>query len=45
MNDFPINTGVILVPQPGVKPPYKIEFIELDDEGRGRPDGVHATII
>ena len=33
MNDFPINTGVKLVPQPGVKPPYKIEFIELDDKG------------
>jgi len=33
MNDFPINTGVKLVPQPGIKPPYKIEFIELDDKG------------
>jgi len=33
MNDFPINTGVKLVPQPGVKPPYKIEFIELNDKG------------
>jgi len=33
MNDFPINTGVKLVPQPGIKPPYKIEFIELNDKG------------
>ena len=33
MNDFPINTGVRLIPQPGIKPPYKIEFIELDDKG------------
>ncbi|MCP4577306.1 MAG: VWA domain-containing protein [Deltaproteobacteria bacterium] len=34
MNDFPIHTGVKLVPQPGVKPPYKIEFVELDDKGK-----------
>jgi hypothetical protein len=33
MNDFPINTGVKLIPQPGIKPPYKIEFIELNDKG------------
>ena len=33
MNDFPIHTGVKLVPQPGIKPPYKIEFIELNDKG------------
>jgi len=33
MNDFPINTGVKLVPQPGIKPPYKIEFIELNNKG------------
>lgn len=33
MNDFPIHTGVKLVPQPGVKPPYKIEFIELNEKG------------
>ncbi|MCF8127122.1 MAG: VWA domain-containing protein [Deltaproteobacteria bacterium] len=33
MNDFPVNTGVKLVPQPGIKPPYKIEFIELNDKG------------
>jgi Ca-activated chloride channel family protein len=35
MNDFPIHTGVKLVPQPGIKPPYKIEFIELNDKGEG----------
>ncbi|OQY44650.1 MAG: hypothetical protein B6240_10125 [Desulfobacteraceae bacterium 4572_87] len=34
MNDFPINTGVKLVPQPGIKPPYKIEFIELNNQGK-----------
>jgi len=34
MNEFPINTGVKLVPQPGIKPPYKIEFIELDNKGK-----------
>ena len=33
MDDFPINTGVKLIPQPGIKPPYKIEFIELDEKG------------
>ncbi len=33
MNEFPINTGVRLIPQPGIKPPYKIEFIELDSKG------------
>jgi Ca-activated chloride channel homolog len=34
MNDFAINTGVKLLPQPGIKPPYKIEFIELDHKGK-----------
>jgi hypothetical protein len=33
MNDFPIHTGVKLIPQPGIKPPYKIEFIELNEKG------------
>ena len=33
MNDFPISTGVKLIPQPGIKPPYKIEFIELNEKG------------
>lgn len=33
MTDFPINTGVKLIPRPGVKPPYKIEFIELGEKG------------
>ena len=33
MNEFPINTGVKLVPQPGMKPPYRIKFIELNDKG------------
>ena len=33
MNEFPINTGVNLIPQQGVKPPYRIEFIELNDKG------------
>ncbi len=33
MNEFPINTGVKLIPQPGIKPPYRIEFIELNDKG------------
>lgn len=34
MTDFPIDTGVKLIPQPGVKPPWKIEFIELNNEGK-----------
>ena len=33
MNNFPINTGVKLIPQPGMKPPYRIKFIELNDKG------------
>jgi hypothetical protein len=33
MNELPINTGVKLIPQPGIKPPYRIEFIELNDKG------------
>jgi len=33
MNEFPINTGVKLIPQPGMKPPYRIKFIELNDKG------------
>lgn len=33
MNEFSINTGVKLIPQPGMEPPYRIEFIELDDKG------------
>lgn len=34
LTDFPINTGVKLIPRPGVKPPWKIEFIELDKHGK-----------
>ncbi|MDY7036025.1 MAG: VWA domain-containing protein [Thermodesulfobacteriota bacterium] len=34
MNEFPINTGIVLVPQPGIKPPYRIEFIELSGKGK-----------
>ncbi|MEA2038682.1 MAG: VWA domain-containing protein [Thermodesulfobacteriota bacterium] len=33
MNEFPINTGVKLIPQPGMKSPYRIKFIELNDKG------------
>jgi len=33
MNEFPINTGVKLIPQPGMKFPYRIKFIELNDKG------------
>jgi hypothetical protein len=33
MNEFLLNTGVRLIPQAGMKPPYRIEFIELDDKG------------
>jgi hypothetical protein len=33
MNEFPINTGVKLIPQSGMKPPYRIKFIELNDKG------------
>ena len=33
MNEFPINTGVKLIPQPGMKPPYRIKFIQLNDKG------------
>lgn len=34
MTDFPVNTGVKLIPQPDIKPPYKIEYIELDPNGK-----------
>ncbi len=34
MNEFMLNTGVKLIPQTGMKPPYRIEFIELDDKGK-----------
>ncbi len=34
MNEFPLNTGVKLIPQPGMKPPYQIVFIELDQSGK-----------
>jgi len=30
MNDFHINTGIQLIPPEGVKPPYFVEFIELN---------------
>lgn len=33
MNEFPINTGVKLIPQSGMKPPYRIKFIELNGKG------------
>lgn len=33
MNDFAINTGVKLIPQQGMEPPYRIEFIELNQKG------------
>lgn len=33
MNEFSINTGVKLIPQSGMKPPYRIKFIELNDRG------------
>lgn len=33
LNEIPINTGVKLIPQPGMKPPYRIEFIELNNKG------------
>ena len=33
MNDFPINTGVKLIPQTGMKSPNCIKFIEIDDKG------------
>ena len=33
MNEFSLNTGVKLIPQAGMKPPYRIEFIELNDRG------------
>ncbi|MDZ7698852.1 MAG: hypothetical protein U5R49_18640 [Deltaproteobacteria bacterium] len=34
MTEFPVDTGVKLIPQPGVKPPWKIEFIELNGQGK-----------
>ncbi len=33
MNEFAINTGIKLIPQQGMKPPYRIEFIELNEKG------------
>jgi Ca-activated chloride channel homolog len=33
LNELPMNTGVRLIPQPGMEAPYRIEFIELDDAG------------
>ncbi|MBF0209163.1 MAG: VWA domain-containing protein [Oligoflexia bacterium] len=32
MNDFEINTGVMLIPSDGMKPPYFVEFIELNED-------------
>jgi len=34
MNEFPLNTGIKLIPQAGMKPPYRIEFIEMDNKGK-----------
>ena len=35
MNEFPVNTGFKLLPTKGIKPPYRIEYIELNDQGKG----------
>jgi len=34
MNEFLLNTGIRLIPQAGMKPPYRIEFVELDPTGK-----------
>lgn len=33
MTDFAVNKGVKLIPQQGMEPPYRIEFIELNEKG------------
>lgn len=34
MNEVPINTGVKLIPQPGMELPYRVHFVEIDDTGK-----------
>ncbi|MCB0346349.1 MAG: VWA domain-containing protein [Bdellovibrionales bacterium] len=33
LNEISINTGVKLIPQAGMKEPYRVEFVELDNSG------------
>ncbi|MDG2306670.1 MAG: VWA domain-containing protein [Candidatus Binatia bacterium] len=34
LNEPTINTGVKIVPSPDLAPPYRIEYIELDEDGK-----------
>jgi hypothetical protein len=34
MNEFPVNTGIKLVPKPGAAPPYLVEFIGLETQNK-----------
>ncbi len=34
INEFPINTGIRLLPSSGMEKPYRIEFIQLDTNGK-----------
>lgn len=33
LNEPPVNTGVKIVPPPDLEPPYRVEYIELDESG------------
>ncbi len=34
MTEFALNTGIKLIPPPDLAPPYRIDFIELDAQGK-----------
>ena len=37
LNEFKLDTGMRLIPQPESKPPYKVEFVQVDPAGKESP--------